>query len=163
MRGNRITDRHGALNSNYKDSRKNTCLYRIWVNMKNRCYNSKTEMFKYYGGRGITICDEWRNDFTAFYNWSIINGYSDDLTIDRIDVNGNYEPSNCRWVSVAEQNVNRRNNHYITLNGITKSLSEWCRYYSINYQTVQDRLRRGWNYSDALQKPIETKFRKRVV
>ena len=164
MRGNFITDRRGTLNPNYKDGRRNTRLYRIWANMKTRCYNAKSESYIYYGGRGVTICPEWLNDFQTFYKWSILNGYADNLTIDRIDVNGNYEPSNCRWVTVAIQSNNRRNNHFVTIDGITKTLSEWCIHYGVNYKTVRDRLRRGWNYIDALQKPIETKFgKKRVI
>ena len=85
-----------------------TRLYRIYYGMRARCYNPKTRAYKYYGERGITICDEWLSDFTNFYEWSINNGYSDDLTIDRIDVNGNYEPSNCRWVDMKTQVHNRR-------------------------------------------------------
>ena len=109
------------------------------------------------------MCDEWKNDFKAFYDWSMSNGYSDNLTIDRIDNNGNYCPSNCRWVTVKEQSINRCNNHYVTIKGETKVLSEWCEIYNINYKTVRDRLRRGWSYKDALTKPVQTKFRKRVI
>ena len=163
LRGNFKTDRHGHLNPNYKDGRKNTRLYRIWANIKTRCYNSNTSVYKYYGARGIVVCEEWKNDFKKFYDWAMNNGYSDELTIDRIDNNGNYEPSNCRWVSIKTQCVNRRSNHIVTIGNETKTLSQWCDFYEINYQTVQDRLRRGWNCEKALKEPIETKFRKRVV
>lgn len=89
--------------------KRHTRLHSIWATMKERCDLKKRRDYKYYGGRGITVCDEWRNDFQAFYDWAMANGYLDDLTIDRIDVNGNYEPSNCRWITIQEQQKNKRN------------------------------------------------------
>lgn len=83
-------------------------LNRIWKNMKTRCYNPNSNNYKYWGARGITICDEWRDSFEKFMKWALANGYQDNLTIDRINVNGNYEPQNCRWVTMTVQNNNRR-------------------------------------------------------
>lgn len=163
MRGNSKTDRRGSLNPNYKDGRKNTRLYRIWNNMKSRCYNPHFSQYKNYGARGISVCDEWKDDFQSFHDWAISHGYTDELTIDRIDNNGNYRPDNCRWINNKAQSNNRRSNHIVTIENETKTLTEWCEIYDINYQTVQDRIRRGWSESDALTKPICTKFKKRVM
>lgn len=100
----------GCLNTNDRekpDSIKKHKLYRVYWGMKQRCYNPNQKHYNRYGGRGITVCDEWRNDFQAFYDWSMSHGYKEGLTIDRIDNDGNYEPSNCRWVTQAEQNLNK--------------------------------------------------------
>ena len=100
-------------NSGIKHGLRFTRQYRILQMMKQRCYNPKATKYKNYGGRGIKIGDEWLDEnhgIENFYNWSIEHGYADDLTIDRINVNGNYEPSNCRWATFKEQNLNKRNN-----------------------------------------------------
>lgn len=85
-----------------------TRLYRIYYKMKERCYRTKNDNYKYYGGLGVTICDEWLNDFQKFASWSLSHGYADNLTIDRINPYGNYEPSNCRWITIQEQQKNKR-------------------------------------------------------
>lgn len=94
--------------SNTKHGQWNTRLYRIYHAMKQRCYNPNSAPYPFYGGRGITVCSEWLNDFQAFYDWAMSNGYRDDLSIDRIDVDGNYEPGNCRWTIKTLQSFNRR-------------------------------------------------------
>ena len=120
-----------------------TRLYKIWRGMKARCYNEQSPSYERYGGRGIAICDEWKNDFLSFHEWAIENGYSDDLTIDRIDVNGNYEPSNCRWATNEQQSANRRSNINIKIGNATKTLMEWCKIFEIDYKKVYARYQRN--------------------
>lgn len=133
---------------------RHTRLYRIWLQMKNRCFNINSERYADYGGRRITVCDEWRNDFTTFYNWAMSNGYSDDLTIDRINNNGNYEPSNCRWATVLDQNRNSRSCDFITYRGETHCLKEWCEILNLPYGTMCSRKRYGWSIDKMFERPI---------
>ena len=130
-----------------------TRLYKIWSHLISRCYNPKDRAYKNYGGRGISVCPEWKNDISNFYNWVLENGYKDNLTIDRINNNGNYEPSNCRFVDDKIQSNNRRNNHPITINNETHNLTEWSRIYNIAHSTVVQRLKRGWSEYDAITTP----------
>lgn len=106
-----------------------TRLNRIYNEMKNRCLCKTSDKYKYYGGRGISICEDWKNDFRSFYDWALENGYSDKLTIDRINNDGNYEPSNCRWATRCQQSQNTRR----TRNYKGKCLSEWWRYFNMPY------------------------------
>lgn len=105
---------------------RNSRLYKIWIGIKKRCYNDKCYNYQDYGGRGIVLYNGWLHDFQAFYDWSMSNGYNDNLTIDRINNNGNYEPSNCRWVDRKTQAQNRRSSKMYTINGDTHCLKEWC-------------------------------------
>lgn len=114
----------------------NTRMYRIWDAMKQRCYNKNHPVYKDYGGRGIQICPEWRTDFMSFYNWATQNGYQEDLTIDRIDNDGDYEPSNCRWATLQEQENNRRTTVFVELDGEKMSLKQWAEKTGVRYQTV---------------------------
>lgn len=131
-----------------------TRIYRIWKHIKGRCQNPQDENYKNYGGRGITVCDEWATDFMAFYDWAISNGYSEDLTIDRIDNSKGYSPENCRWTDMKTQANNTRWNHKITYKGETKTLSEWADFLGIKSNTLNYRLRRGWNVERAFSKKL---------
>lgn len=124
----------------YGTSTRELRLYRIWTDMKRRCYDERCLEYRNYGGRGIEICQEWKNSFEAFRSWAMENGYADDLTIDRIDVNGNYEPSNCYWVTAKEQANNMRTNTLVTYKGETKTLVQWAESFGINYHTLVSRL-----------------------
>ncbi len=102
-------------------------LYRIWAGMKNRCHSQKNQAFFYYGGKGITVCDEWRKDYGAFRAWSMSNGYAEGLSIDRKDSAKDYCPGNCRWVTVSENSTNCSFAVFLTAFGETKSMSDWTR------------------------------------
>ena len=119
--------------------------------MKDRCYTIRDKEYSWYGGRGITICDEWLSDFMSFYKWSMMNGYDDTLTIDRIDNNKGYSPSNCRWVDRKQQARNTRRNRLIKINDEIKCLAEWCEIFNLNYHTVKRRLYRGWEVKKAFE------------
>ncbi len=130
--------------------------YQAWWHIKDRCYNPKATNYPRYGGRGITIVDEWLNNFQAFYD-DIGPRPSPDHSLDRIDVNGNYEPGNVRWATATEQARNRRNNIFATINGETKSLPEWCELLSVHHGTVYTRIhQRGWSPERALLTPIRS-------
>lgn len=133
----------------------NNRIYNIYYGMKRRCLNKENKDYKNYGAKGITICKEWQEDFLNFYNWAINNGYADNLSIDRIDNNGNYEPNNCRWVTMQEQHRNYSQNRNYTINNQTRCLTEWCEIYHMKYTTVIDRLKKGATILDALTKPID--------
>lgn len=115
-----------AKTSNLTHNNTGSRLYVAWVHMKQRCNNSKEYSYKHYGGRGIKVCDEWANSFQSFHEWAMSNGYADNLTIDRIDVNGNYCPENCRWVTFKEQQRNKRNNTRVLFNGYCKTVGAWA-------------------------------------
>ena len=129
-------------------------LYHEWTDMRKRCSKTYIKSFPQYGGRGIKVCDEWENSFIAFRDWALANGYSDNLTIDRIDVNGNYEPSNCRWVTKKEQGNNKRNNRVLAHNGKTQTLTQWAEETGIPYSCLQKRIKYGWSVERILTTPV---------
>ena len=125
-------------------------LYKRWTAMRKRCNNPNNSDYPHYGGRGIRVCEEWQ-DYTAFKDWALSHGYSDDLSLDRIDVNGNYEPSNCRFVSMKEQCNNRSNNIFIMYNGKQYTLAELAEANDIQYGTLYARVKRGMCIEDAVR------------
>lgn len=120
-----------------------TRLNRIWRNLKKRCNNSNHRDYNRYGGRGIKVCAEWQEDFVNFYNWAMANGYNENLTLDRMDNNGNYEPSNCRWTTPKTQNNNKRNNHYVLYNGEKLTIAQVAEKTGLPYTTVLNKINKG--------------------
>lgn len=149
LRGGR-TQSCGCLKSektierNTKHGLCNTRIHRIWAGMHDRCYNHNSPKYHRYGGRGISVCDEWLNNIEAFYDWAMENGYRDDLTIDRIDNDGNYCPENCRWATNEEQCNNRGHNIIAEVDGEIKTLAQLSKESGIKYRTIHARYNRGW-------------------
>lgn len=132
----------------------NSRIYRIWKGLRNRCENENLPQYSDWGGRGIKVCDEWK-EFIPFYEWAMANGYNDSLSIDRVDNGGNYCPENCRWSTAQEQALNRRSNSFITHNGITKHISEWDKAIGAKKSgRVRARLNAGWSIADAVTKHV---------
>ena len=120
----------------------NKNLYYTWQGMIRRCYSVMHHKYHNYGARGIKVCDEWRQDFGKFVTWARANGYANGLSIDRIDDNGDYEPSNCRWTDAVTQCNNKRNNRYLRINGEVHSVADWARIYGIAYVTMSKKAHR---------------------
>lgn len=140
--------RHGFSNRKKEIER----LYRIWIGMKRRCCDVNDKQYHNYGARGITICEEWVNNYAVFREWAYKNGYADNLTIDRINNDDGYYPENCRWTTMQVQSNNRRVNHFVTYNGETHTLAEWQRITGIKDDLIGSRLKKGF--------PIEKVFYK---
>lgn len=134
-------------------------LNRIWENVRQRCNNPNNPNYQHYGGRGITICNEWKGDFEPFCRWALSAGYQDSLTLDRVDVNGNYEPANCRWVTRMEQSNNLRNNVVIEFDGKVMTLPQWSRHTGISQHTLRWRRSYGWPTDRVLTTPVDIKYR----
>ena len=128
-------------------------LYHEWQYLKRRCYNPGYKYYERYGGRGISVCEEWKNNFVAFKEWAESNGYDDSLTLDRIDYDGNYEPDNCRWVTRKVQQNNRSSNLFFTIDGETKTLAQWCEIYKVPHERTRYRVKHGWDIVTALTAP----------
>lgn len=128
-------------------------LHKLWAGLKNRCYNKNARKYANYGGRGIKVCAEWKTNYLAFKNWCLANGYEPGLTLERLDVNGDYSPSNCIFATQKVQQNNRTNNHRITYEGDTKTLSQWAEYLGMPYKMLEHRINRGWSVADAFTIP----------
>lgn len=140
------------------DNAENRKLYNTWMKMIQRCTDSACERYKDYGGRGISVCNEWLDNFDAFAEWALSNGHGMDLTIDRIDNDGNYEPSNCRWVTKKEQNRNKRTNMMVTYCGETKPLVDWCEDLGLRYDPIHNRITKGWDVETAFTTPLASEY-----
>ena len=135
----------------------------VYKGMKQRCFNYNDMHYKNYGARGITVCPEWLDNeevklkgspskgWLTFKKWVLENGYKEGLTIDRINVNGNYEPSNCRWISIKEQQSNRRSCKFVTYKGKTQCMKNWCKELNLNYSRIKNRFRIGWSVERAFE------------
>ena len=133
-----------------KHNMHHTRLYGKWRNMKHRCHNPNDRNYRYYGGKGIKVCDEWQ-EFIPFMEWALKNGYNEGLSIDRIDFDGNYEPKNCRWLTIQKQQYNKSNNHLLTYEGKTQTLTEWAKERGIKQTTLDARINRShWDIGRAL-------------
>lgn len=126
-----------------KYEEKNQRLYIIWHSMKQRCYDKNSKSYKYYGAKGIKICDEWKNNFAKFQEWALKNGYQDNLTIDRIDNNKNYEPNNCRWLTRKENNLNRKGIIRVLYNNKLICLKDYCKIKNISYSSGLKKYKKG--------------------
>lgn len=128
-------------------------LRNIYKLMKYRCSQPKYDKYKYYGGRGIEVCSDWADSFNSFEQWALENGYAEGLTLDRIDNDGDYEPENCRWVTLKEQANNRSTNHMLTYNGKTQSIQKWSEELDISSTMLEQRIKAGWDVEKALTEP----------
>lgn len=154
--------RETAREVHIKHGGQGTRLYSIWKNMISRTGIPGQRSYDYYGGRGITVCEEWKKDFEQFRNWAMRHGYQDHLTIDRIDVNGDYCQENCRWVTMKKQNNNKRNNVRISYNGETLTLAEWSEKLGIKEITLWQRIYAyGWTIEKAFETPVDERKSKR--
>lgn len=152
-----LVTKRNKENTRY-DGLSNHRLYSIWKLMIGRCYNPKINGYNNYGGRGIIICQNWLENYLNFYNWAISNGYKNGLSIERIDVNGNYEPNNCKWITLKQQYYNKRNNFIITYKNKTHCLAEWAEILGINKNTLRSRLTKyGWSVEKAFETLVKNK------
>lgn len=141
-----------AIRASTKHGDFGTPLYRIWAAMKRRCNNPHSAFYELYGGRGIKVCSEW-DEYLPFKEWALNNGYKKGITIDRINCNGNYCPDNCRWISIQEQQRNRRNNRHYEYKGVSYTVKEIADMVGLKPRTIQGRIERGWSVEQVIETP----------
>lgn len=154
---NKYGEKHGLSRSR---------IYTIYQGMIQRCFNANSDTYKNYGKRGITICDEWISKdvgFINFYNWAISNGYDENLTIERIDVNGNYNPKNCTWITNKEQQNNKRTNVLISSGEDVLNMRQWSKVTGINEKTIEKRIRMGWKEEDLFKEVHKGKVTNSII
>ena len=147
--------------ANVKHGMKKTRIYRIWQGIKQRTTNPNNGEFSEYGGRGVDICVEWANSFESFKQWSFENGYSDNLSIDRIDNNKGYSPDNCRWADRETQGNNKRNNIVLEYHGERKTITQWSKIIGISRGTLAGRYYSGWSVEKILTEPLHNNCKQR--
>lgn len=141
--------------SAYRHGGTGTRLYRIWDGMINRCHRKTSRNYANYGGRGITVCEEWRKDFSEFMRWALANGYRDDLTLERKDNDIGYCPENCCWITFKDQQNHKRDNHLITYKGETHNIAEWSEITGIYFGTIASRVKLGWDAEAIFSTPVQ--------
>lgn len=132
-------------------------IYAVWSGMKARCYDKNCFVYQFYGAKGITICKEWLESFLTFYNWAIANGWEKGLSIERISVYKGYYPENCKWIPRNEQNWNKTDSSYLTIDGKTLCVSQWAKIYGIETNTIYQRIESGWPLLDAVIRPVRVR------
>lgn len=152
------SDVSGTNSHWYKHGLSKNALYQTWYQMVQRCHNPKHPYFYQYGAIGRTVCDEWRNHPQAFIEWANTHGYEKGLSLDRIDNEKGYMPSNCRWVDRFVQQNNTKRNRWVTANGETHTISQWARIKGVNRGLILKRLKNGWSEEKAVNEPISTKY-----
>ncbi len=132
-------------------------LYSIWVAMNQRCRDINAKNYKYYGGKGVSVCEDWKHNYLVFRSWSIEHGYSSELTLDRINVSSDYGPENCRWVDQVVQNNNTTRNRFLTYEGDTHTMAQWSKIIGLSYSTFKTRLNRGWDIKKIIETPKQVR------
>lgn len=152
----------GCAVANTKHGHSHTRMYKLWTDMKQRCYNPNTISYSYCGGRGIQVCDDWKNSFQSFADWAFSCGYGDNLTIDRIDNDKDYCPENCRWVTLQFQERNKRTTYFAEHHGEQIPVAILCEELNLPVQVIYHRVLRGSSLEEAVTKPINYRSKERI-